>query len=636
MRSRLSKWVIPGILTVLVGSAAAMQFSKPTLEADLSARADEALQSANLTWANVRFDGRDAIVNGASPSRSRSDQAVELLAQLPGVRVVKQSIEQAPIVSPYPFVARIDGDDISLSGGAPDAAARLSLVEKAGLESSDLELLSGVDDRTKWLAATDFALRQLRQFEEGEVRLSDMTLSMSGRAKSRASYETVSIVLASGVPSDLEIGDVEITPPLESPFNWQAEYDGTTITVIGFVPDEQAVESFETAQPDNTKLNLDVENASGAPPNFTSNAAALISAFARVSEGAAEINDDAISFSGNPLSGEDAEALASELAALNVEIDLIPIDDDASQTNTPLVAESDIQTPELPALDELAAPPSLATQQSDDAPQDAAEIVATEPEIEVITPELPNLTALSTPPVLPVTPPAAVVPEPEEAETTSAPEIDTDVQEAASAQNGAADNATPQADIVEPLAEAVPDQPSIVTPPLPNLATLSAPPEMPVDATQQADAATAEIASLANEISSAPPPAIRVSAVNLCRAQLADFQSENSILFAPASTNFAEESAEPLSRLSAFLQECPSVEVYVEGHTDSDGPEGANLALSVARAEAVVVKLIESGVDAGRLYAVGYGESVPLVSNDTRAGKSQNRRIEFEIPDLAE
>jgi outer membrane protein OmpA-like peptidoglycan-associated protein len=73
--------------------------------------------------------------------------------------------------------------------------------------------------------------------------------------------------------------------------------------------------------------------------------------------------------------------------------------------------------------------------------------------------------------------------------------------------------------------------------------------------------------------------------------------------------------------------------VEVEGHTDSDGDDQANLALSVSRAEAVVDALIERGVSPDRLYAVGYGESLPIASNETKAGKQANRRIAFTLSD---
>ncbi|MNL43642.1 Outer membrane porin F precursor [compost metagenome] len=71
----------------------------------------------------------------------------------------------------------------------------------------------------------------------------------------------------------------------------------------------------------------------------------------------------------------------------------------------------------------------------------------------------------------------------------------------------------------------------------------------------------------------------------------------------------------------------------VEGHTDSDGDDQRNLALSVARAESVVNALIERGVSASRLYAIGYGEMRPVADNDTADGKRRNRRIVVTVRD---
>jgi outer membrane protein OmpA-like peptidoglycan-associated protein len=79
------------------------------------------------------------------------------------------------------------------------------------------------------------------------------------------------------------------------------------------------------------------------------------------------------------------------------------------------------------------------------------------------------------------------------------------------------------------------------------------------------------------------------------------------------------------------LAKCPEAIVRVEGHTDSDGAEAANLALSVARAEAVTAVLAGKGIAAERLYAIGYGETLPVASNDTPAGKQKNRRIVFSV-----
>jgi len=71
--------------------------------------------------------------------------------------------------------------------------------------------------------------------------------------------------------------------------------------------------------------------------------------------------------------------------------------------------------------------------------------------------------------------------------------------------------------------------------------------------------------------------------------------------------------------------------IEVAGHTDSDGPDVYNQDLSQRRVEAVMKYLAEKGVDPARLVARGYGESRPIASNKTAAGKAENRRVEFNI-----
>jgi len=116
-----------------------------------------------------------------------------------------------------------------------------------------------------------------------------------------------------------------------------------------------------------------------------------------------------------------------------------------------------------------------------------------------------------------------------------------------------------------------------------------------------------------------------------CAASVKLFSESNTIIFAPASSKLTGASADTLKDLADILEKCPDASLYVSGHTDSDGPEAANMALSVARAEAVNAELVSLGIKDTRLYALGYGETMPIASNNTRAGKAQNRRIVFEL-----
>lgn len=138
------------------------------------------------------------------------------------------------------------------------------------------------------------------------------------------------------------------------------------------------------------------------------------------------------------------------------------------------------------------------------------------------------------------------------------------------------------------------------------------------------------------EVSLAAAPAVApaILASNAsCSVPLAEFSARNAILFQSGAARIAQESQSALDELAADLQACPNTLVHVEGHTDTDGDDQLNLALSVARAEAVVRALVERGVVATRLYAVGYGESKPIATNDTPDGKRLNRRIVVTIVD---
>jgi outer membrane protein OmpA-like peptidoglycan-associated protein len=129
-------------------------------------------------------------------------------------------------------------------------------------------------------------------------------------------------------------------------------------------------------------------------------------------------------------------------------------------------------------------------------------------------------------------------------------------------------------------------------------------------------------------LAAAPAQAAPVATRNAkCSIPLAEFSARNAILFQSGAARIAPESQAALDELAADLHACPEALVHVEGHTDTDGDDQLNLALSVARAEAVVRALVDRGIVAARLYAVGYGESSPIATNDTPDGKRLNRRI---------
>lgn len=86
-----------------------------------------------------------------------------------------------------------------------------------------------------------------------------------------------------------------------------------------------------------------------------------------------------------------------------------------------------------------------------------------------------------------------------------------------------------------------------------------------------------------------------------------------------------------INRVAGVLNQYPSTLVRVEGHTDSKGTDAYNMDLSNRRAMAVKNLLVQRGIADSRIEAVGYGETLPVATNDTEAGRQRNRRVEIKI-----
>jgi OOP family OmpA-OmpF porin len=103
------------------------------------------------------------------------------------------------------------------------------------------------------------------------------------------------------------------------------------------------------------------------------------------------------------------------------------------------------------------------------------------------------------------------------------------------------------------------------------------------------------------------------------------------VLFATAKSNLNASAQRSMDKISEFLQKNPNRKLLVEGHTDSVGSDDYNLGLSEQRAESVKRAQVDRGIAADRIVTIGYGKKYPVASNDTVAGKQQNRRVEVII-----
>lgn len=105
---------------------------------------------------------------------------------------------------------------------------------------------------------------------------------------------------------------------------------------------------------------------------------------------------------------------------------------------------------------------------------------------------------------------------------------------------------------------------------------------------------------------------------------------DSGILFAFNSSTLSTNAKMALSRFAQILKQNPTMDIAIYGYTDNIGTEAANQKVSTNRADAVADFLMNQGVSATQFkYVLGKGWSDPVASNDTEAGRAQNRRVEI-------
>lgn len=197
----------------------------------------------------------------------------------------------------------------------------------------------------------------------------------------------------------------------------------------------------------------------------------------------------------------------------------------------------------------------------------------------------------------------------------------------------AAGDTTPKAAAIEPV------------PPLPVSKTVTAE-AAPPSATKAAAAGPAQSPPALKTTATAPVPPLPVPAPRFetaalpqsnigsdteCVSDARAAAQEVEVHFARGRAMLDTSGKALLDRLVAAVNTCPQAALQVAGHSDAAGRAPRNLALSRARARTVATYMIHKGIDAGRLVAVGYGETRPVAPNDTRANRAKNRRIEVAI-----
>ncbi|MCY1127731.1 OmpA family protein [Frigidibacter sp. RF13] len=116
-----------------------------------------------------------------------------------------------------------------------------------------------------------------------------------------------------------------------------------------------------------------------------------------------------------------------------------------------------------------------------------------------------------------------------------------------------------------------------------------------------------------------------------CVDRVNSILAEKQIVFEPGSATIVPGAKPTLDRVADAMKDCADYPIEVGGHTDSQGREEMNMALSEQRARAVIVALQARRILTGNLTPQGYGETQPVMANDTEENREKNRRIEFRL-----
>ena len=320
MRCNWWRWLW-GIVPLLVLSWVAVQAEHGRIEADLQGRAQLALGRAGMSWAAMKFEGRDAILEGQAGDDAEPLRAGELLRGVWGVRVVANKAELLPKVDTYSWAARRRGHRIRITGHVPNRATRIVVlgVAKAnfpGFEVVDrMTTVRGVPTFDAWLGGVGFGLKQLAALKRGDVRLRNLDMEIAGEAEDVASYRTIKSALANNLPKGIKLINDLVTAPAVSPFTWSAQLAEGRLVLAGYVPSEAAQAELLAAAKAGFGTMIIVDQmrpGDGAPKGWASAAVASLHALSRLHTGSAEMKDAALVVSG--LAGDPAAAEATRTA----------------------------------------------------------------------------------------------------------------------------------------------------------------------------------------------------------------------------------------------------------------------------------------------------------------------------------
>ena len=580
-------------------SLIAARFAVTLVEETSEYSVRQSLDTKSLTWAEVYADGLQVVLTGTAPSEASRFLAISTAGTVvDAARVIDEmDVEALAALAAPRFSIEIlrNEDEVSLIGLIPTGADRADLLQRLSRISNDDEIAdllesADYDIPDGWDNAVDFGLEALEALPRSKISIDALRVTITAMAESEERKLKVEARLKREVPSGLRVSfDISSPRPVITPFTLRFLQDeaGPRFDTCSAHTEEGRSKIVGAARKAGIEGDLDCRIGLGVPsPNWADAAAMSIAAIAELKGGSVTFSDADVTLISPP--GTDQREFDRIVGALENSL------------------------PDVFALH------AVLTPDPSDPSQGPAEFVAT------LSPEgLVQLNGRLNDEIVAQT-----------AESFAIARFGS----ATVSNRARTDEALPG------------DWPLRVLSGLEALSLLSngsarvTAEDITVTGNTGSKSARSDISKLLSDklgegsrfsvevtyLEKLDPVASMLTP-DECEAKIAEILKVRKITFEPGSDTVDATSLGTLDEISEVLGNFTELRMEIAGHTDSQGRETMNEALSKSRALAVLNALRDRRVATSSFTAEGYGETKPIASNDTEEGREANRRIEITL-----
>lgn len=570
---------------------------------DFATAANASIAAAKtLRTAEVVISDSTITVTGEAQDPAAREASIAAFSPLSDGWQITENVELFDDGAPFGMMLTWDGDSTTGTGKLPAGADDLADTAPVGDLPDDVVIARIADDSGTWTDMSRSALAALAGTESGDLAINDRSLTLSGSVSNPDALAAVNAALA-----EAEAAGAKVTADLTllddgAPFSLIADWDGTSINASGKLP-AGAKASLMTGSLG--ALGDDVTESGLPDPTsqWPDLAQTGLDALALLTDGTLTIADGALNLTGNApgtAAKAEVEAMLAKVTDVEVTTDLTLVDDGA-----PVAFELSYSAdggftvsgklPEGVTLDDLSAALGVPVGGNVTTAIGAGNADATMAALAGVAgflPEFEKLTFTDSGAGLSLT-------------GDTAPGVDNEL-------------------VLAGLADALGDRLTAA----PTIATTT---NLPDDGATRTNAATGMSETFRGGywipvVDFDPTP-------ENCKTEIATIQARNKINFVTGSARLDARSVRAVNAMTSVMYLCigdAGLSAIVGGHTDAQGSDDANLALSQQRAESVTQALTLRGIPNAALTATGYGESQPVADNETAEGRAANRRTTIE------